>query len=56
MQSLLKTAIKQLNTRATLDSFNWNDLHYEQLVKIRFKMINNNLSFHTINATLSAGP
>lgn len=54
IQSLLKTAINQLDPLATLDRFDWCSLGYQDLVKIRFKLLNNGASRHTVNTTLSA--
>jgi len=54
MKSYLKTAITLLNKRATIDTFDWCSLRYEDLVKIRFKLLNHDKSINTINSTISA--
>jgi integrase/recombinase XerD len=54
MASLLKGAVKCIDRGACLDSFEWTSLGYEDLVKVRFRLTNKRLSFHSVNATLSA--
>jgi len=54
MASLLKGAFRCIDRGACLDSFDWTSLGYEDLVKVRFKLTNKRLSFHSVNATLSA--
>ena len=52
--SLLNSGLNLLEPDSAAEHFPWPSLRYDDLVYIRFKMLNNGASIHTINTTLSA--
>ena len=54
IKSLLKTAIALIDPQATIESFDWSSLRYEDMVQIRYQLLNDGKSLHTVNTTLAA--
>ena len=54
LQSLLNTALSLIEPNTDIHQFDWSTLRYEDLVSIRFQLLNHNKSLHTVNTTLAA--
>lgn len=54
MESYLRLSLRLLRPRSKIESFNWASLRYEDLVKVRFLLLNEGKSIHTVNTALAA--